>query len=144
MGRSVGFLRAVNVGKRRVPMASLKAAVEDLGFDDVWTYINSGNVVFSSPGVRAALEQRLEERFEAEYGFEVETFVRTEAELRVVGEAVPFPVSTGHTHMVTFFRDRATAAQVAALEALSNDVDTLVVATREVHWRPATPPRCAS
>lgn len=135
MGQHIAFLRAVNVGKRTAPMASLKAAVEDLGYEDVWTYINSGNVVFSATGPRADLEAELEARFEAELGFVVETFVRTAAELRAVGAATPFQVTDGHTHMVTFFRDRATSAQQAAMEGLSNDVDTLVVDGREVHWR---------
>lgn len=135
MGQHIAFLRAVNVGKRTTPMAVLKAAVEDLGFDDVWTYINSGNVVFSAGGSRADLEAQLEARFEAEFGFVVETFVRTAAELRAVGAAEPFPMPTGHTHMVTFFRDLATPAQGAALEGLSNGVDLLVVEGREVHWR---------
>ena len=40
----IGFLRAVNLGKRKVEMARLKAVAEGLGYDDVWTYINSGNV----------------------------------------------------------------------------------------------------
>ena len=51
----VGFLRAVNLGKRKVQMPRLKAAVEGLGYDDVWTYINSGNVVFDATGSRANL-----------------------------------------------------------------------------------------
>jgi uncharacterized protein (DUF1697 family) len=135
MGQHVAFLRAVNVGKRTTPMATLKAAVEDLGFEDVWTYINSGNVVFRGRGKRADLEAQLEERFEAEFGFVVETFVRTAAELRALGAATPFSVPEEHTHMVTFFRDPATPTQVTAMEGLSNDVDTLVVDGREVHWR---------
>ena len=44
----VGFLRAVNLGKRKVEMARLKAVAEGLGHGDVWTYINSGNVVFDA------------------------------------------------------------------------------------------------
>jgi uncharacterized protein (DUF1697 family) len=135
MGQHIAFLRAVNVGKRTTPMATLKAVTEDLGYTDVWTYINSGNVVFSASGKRADLEGRLEDRFEAEFGFVVETFVRTAAELRSVGAAKPFPMPDGHTHMVTFFRDVAPPTQVAALEGLSNGVDLLVVAGREVHWR---------
>ena len=70
----VGFLRAVNVGKRTVAMARLKAVVENVGYDDVWTYINSGNVVFTGSGRRTALEDRLEAAFEPAFGFAVETF----------------------------------------------------------------------
>ena len=135
MGQHIAFLRGVNVGKRTTPMARLKALAEDLGYSDVWTHINSGNVVFSASGKRADLEDQLETCFVAEFGFVVETFVRTAAELQAVGAARPFTVADGHTHMVTFFRHPATPAQVAALEGLSNGTDTLVVGGREVHWR---------
>ncbi len=130
----VGFLRAVNVGKRTVAMARLKAVVEELGYDDVWTYINSGNVVFSGSGRRPALEARLEATFELTFGFAVETFVRTAKELRSVVAAEPFTVTAGHTHIVTFCRE-VSAGQARHLEALSNDVDTVVVVGRDVHWR---------
>ena len=48
----VAFLRAVNLGRRRVAMARLAEVVRELGYDDVWTHINSGNVVFEGTGSR--------------------------------------------------------------------------------------------
>ena len=65
----VGFLRAVNLGKRKVEMPRLKKVVEDLGYANVWTYINSGNVVFDATGSRADLEKALEKALEDEFGF---------------------------------------------------------------------------
>ena len=50
MARYVALLRGINVGgKNLIPMPALKAAFEEHGFDDVRTYIQSGNVVFSTP-----------------------------------------------------------------------------------------------
>lgn len=46
----VAFLRAVNVGKRRVAMAQLRDEVTALDLDDVVTYVNSGNVAFTTSG----------------------------------------------------------------------------------------------
>ena len=88
----VGFLRAVNLGKRKVEMARLKAVAEGLGYDDVWTYINSGNVVFDAKGARATVEKSLEKALEDEFGFECTTFVRTAAELEKTLAATPFDV----------------------------------------------------
>src|ERR1700738_3101678 len=82
MTTRVGFLRAVNLGKRTVKMAHLVAIVEGLGHDSVWTHINSGNVVFDAIGSRVDLEHGLEAALEAGLGFEVTTFVRTPAELK--------------------------------------------------------------
>src|SRR3954468_6185361 len=94
----IGFLRAVNLGKRKVEMARLKAVTEGLGHGDVWTYINSGNVVFDASGSRANLERAMESALEAEFGFECTTFVRTAAELERTLAATPFEVVTGDTH----------------------------------------------
>jgi uncharacterized protein (DUF1697 family) len=131
----VGFLRAVNLGKRKVQMPRLKAAVEGLGYDDVWTYINSGNVVFETSGSRAAVEKALQEALEDEFGFECTTFVRTGAELEKTLAATPFQVAAGDTHFVTFLKKAPASSAAKALEALSNDYDTLVVQGADVHWR---------
>lgn len=131
----IGFLRAVNLGKRRVEMARLKKAVEDLGYDDVWTYINSGNVVFDAAGSRAAVEKALEQALEHEFGFECTTFVRTAGELERSLAATPFDVGQGDTHFITFLKKAPSAKVAKQLEALSSDYDTLVVQGADVHWR---------
>ena len=131
----VGFLRAVNLGKRKVQMPRLKAAVEGLGYEDVWTYINSGNVVFDASGSRATLEKALEKALENEFGFECTTFVRTGGELEKTLAATPFEVAAGDIHFVTFLKKAPAASAAKALEALSNDYDTLVVQGADVHWR---------
>jgi len=131
----IGFLRAVNVGKRRVAMARLVEVVEGLGYSAVWTYINSGNVVFEASGSRAGLEQAMGEAFESAFGFEVTTFVRTQAELRHAIAAEPFQVGPGDTHFVTLLKSRVLPAQRKSLEALTNHFDTIVVDGRDVHWR---------
>jgi uncharacterized protein (DUF1697 family) len=130
----VAFLRAVNVGKRKAPSAQLVRAVQSLGYEDVWTYINSGNVVFEASGRPSALEPELEAAFEAELGFEATTFVRTAVKLRLTVAAEPFTVADNHTHFITFLKKKPTAEQRDALEGLSNDFDTLVVVDSEVHW----------
>ena len=56
MGRRVALLRAVNVGGRKLPMAELRALCAELGWTDVATYIQSGNVVFTADGADAAVE----------------------------------------------------------------------------------------
>jgi uncharacterized protein (DUF1697 family) len=132
--RHVAFLRAVNLGKRRVVNTRLVELFEQLGYADVWTYINSGNVVFDATGRRADLERTIGQAIEADVGFEVTTFVRTAAELRQVLSVQPFEVADGDTYFVTFLLQPPTAAQARQLEALSNDFDTLQVHGREVHW----------
>lgn len=49
MKRYVAFLRGINVGGVKVKMAGLKACFEDMGFQDVSTVLQTGNVLFSAP-----------------------------------------------------------------------------------------------
>jgi uncharacterized protein (DUF1697 family) len=135
MTTRIAFLRAVNLGKRTVKMATLVEVVEGLGYDRVWTHINSGNVVFDATGTRDKIERKLENSFERVFGFEVTTFVRTAAEMRRAVVVEPFPVAASDTYFLTFLKSAPTAAQRRALEALTNDFDTLVVTGRDVHWR---------
>lgn len=132
--RRVGFLRAVNLGSRRVRMARVVELAAGLGYADPWTYVNSGNVVFDASGTRAELEQALAAAIEDDVGFEVTTFVRTAAELRRALALDPFAVGPADTYFITFLKDRPSPAQARSLEALGNEFDTLVVAGRDVHW----------
>lgn len=116
-------------------MSRVVERVGDLGYRDAWTFVNSGNVVFEAIPSAAALERTLEGAFEDDFGFEVTTFVRTVAELRRTVALQPFEVAPGDTYFITFLRDRPSEAEATALEALSNDFDTLVVGGRDVHWR---------
>ena len=132
----IAFLRAVNLGRRKVPMARLRAVVGDtFGTDGVRTYVNSGNVVFDASGARGDIEHRIERELEREFGFEVTTFVRSEAQLRRIVDEKPFRLAAGDTYFVTFMKSSATGTRRRALEELSNDFDTLVVHGSEVHWR---------
>jgi uncharacterized protein (DUF1697 family) len=80
MGRMVALLRAVNVGGRKLPMAELRALCAGLGWEDVATYIQSGNVVFTAAGSPGAFEKRLEEAIAKQFGFDVPVIVRSAAQ----------------------------------------------------------------
>lgn len=135
MTTRIAFLRAVNLGKRRVPMARLVEVCEGLGYDNVWTHANSGNAVFDAAGSRSAIERAMETALESAMGFEVTTFVRTAAELKKAVSRDPFKLTAGDTYFITFLKKPPSAATKKALEAASNDFDTLVVDGRDVHWR---------
>src|SRR5687768_17740812 len=79
MTRAVALLRAVNVGGRKLAMAALREACADLGWEDVATYIQSGNLVFLAKGRPAALETALEQSIGENFGLEVPVIVRTAA-----------------------------------------------------------------
>jgi uncharacterized protein (DUF1697 family) len=90
MGRMVALLRAVNVGGRKLPMAELRALCAELCWDDVATYIQSGNVVFTAPGKAEAIAARLEEAIEKRFGLDVPVIVRTAGEWAKLAASNPF------------------------------------------------------
>jgi uncharacterized protein (DUF1697 family) len=82
----VALLRGINVGGRnKVDMKQLKAVFEEAGATEVRTYINSGNVVFSSPvRSRARLARLLEDAIRRRFGFEVDLLVRDVKSMRAI------------------------------------------------------------
>lgn len=77
MKRYIVFLRGVNIsGKSKVPMAELKKCFETSGFTEVKTYLNSGNVIFSSDKDNIEiLTNQIEEMIKMQFGFEIPVFV---------------------------------------------------------------------
>ena len=137
MPTHIGFLRAVNIGKRQFRTADLRAALTAAGYDDVDTYIQTGNVRISSPlRSRAKVEAELEKVFLADRGFEVITVVLSPAELtRVATEAekIGTPQHPRHGQYVTFLKSAPGASTAAEVEALAADGETFVVRGRVVH-----------
>ena len=83
MKRYIVFLRGINIsGKNNIPMAELKNGFEDLGFREVKTYLNSGNVAFSNAGddIRFFTNQ-IETMLKMRFGLDIPVFVISKEEL---------------------------------------------------------------
>lgn len=88
----VALLRAVNVGGTGVlPMKELAALCSGLGFGQVRTYIQSGNMIFHSALGKDAVDQELAQALGSKMGKPVDVLLRTAAELRAILKANPFP-----------------------------------------------------
>jgi uncharacterized protein (DUF1697 family) len=91
MPRQIAFLRGINIGpNKRVPMPRLRELLTEHGYEDVKTYVASGNVVLTSKASPRKLEKELEKLIEDEWGFDVAVIVRTRDELAEVIERMPF------------------------------------------------------
>jgi uncharacterized protein (DUF1697 family) len=133
--RFVAFLRAVNIEPRRVAMATAREIVTDLGLNEVSSYANSGNLMFSAPGKGADHQAAIRSALEEEFGFELTTFVRTAAQVQALVDARPFgELASGHTHFALLPFTKLTARERKAVEAMSNDRDEVRVRGRDVHW----------
>ncbi|MFE1753657.1 DUF1697 domain-containing protein [Streptomyces anandii] len=89
------LLRGINVGGgRKVPMAELRALIEELGHTGVRTHLQSGQAVFTAgQGDEDSLAAELAAAIEKRFGFPVDVIVRDHAYLRAVAEACPFPAA---------------------------------------------------
>ena len=136
MAAYVALLRSVNVGGRKVNMKALAALFTDLGYADVVTYIQSGNVAFTSPSRSAAgLEQAIEKGIERELGLDVRTLVRAKADLDRILRANPFlraKADPSKLH-VTFLAAKPGAAAVRSLTDFDAGSDEFRVVGREVY-----------
>ena len=97
MTACMSLFRGINVGgHHKIRMDELKGVHEALGFKDVISYIQSGNVVFTSDDADVArLRRQIEDGFEKTFGFHVEVIVRTSAELQEIIDQNPFQSQPG-------------------------------------------------
>jgi uncharacterized protein (DUF1697 family) len=143
MARYVAFLRAINIGGRRVTNDDLRACFETVGLDEVSTFRASGNVIFDAPGGEsvAKVTRRAEEGLERSLGYEVVVFLRTAKEVITLADHDPFPVreveaSKGKLQ-VDFLLRKPTAAARKKVLALATDEDRLALRGRELWWLPS-------
>lgn len=104
--RFVAFLRGVNVGgNKKVPMGELKAAMEQMGYTNVQTLLNSGNVAFDGGAVD---EKTVEAGLEKAFGFSIGVLVRSQVALKKLILSNPFDaidVTKDTKLYVTFLKD---------------------------------------
>ena len=91
MKRYIAFLRAINIsGKNKIPMVELKKCFETLGFTEVKTYLNSGNVIFSSDeDSPVGLTNRIEAMIKEQFGLDVPVYVISKEGLEDILQNAP-------------------------------------------------------
>jgi len=134
MSLHVAFLRGINLGKRQMKMAELKACLEDLGFDEVKTILASGNVRFradESAGLKERLEQALEQRF----GYRIGVVLRSEAEIGQMLASNPFgaldPQADVKRYVLMFDAD---LPETLTLEGMPGDFDVVRIDRRDIYF----------
>jgi uncharacterized protein (DUF1697 family) len=138
MPRFIAFLRAINVGGHTVKMDALRQHFESLGFSDVETFIASGNVIFETPSKNAQiLETNIEKKLRDALGYEVATFLRTDAELAEIADYQPFrkpDLEAAAAFTVAFLKAPPDKSAGRKLLSLKTDIDDFRVHGREVYW----------
>jgi uncharacterized protein (DUF1697 family) len=138
----IGLLRGINVGKaKRVAMADLRALLEALGFENVRTLLNSGNVVFSSAKAVPVTElaTHIETAFEKEFGFRSRLTILSAEELAQVVEENPLGeiAKEPSRYMIAFMTDASDVKKLGPLSEKDWKPEALAVGKRVAYvWCP--------
>ncbi|MEH6579797.1 MAG: DUF1697 domain-containing protein [Amphritea sp.] len=143
MNKYISILRGINVGgQKKIRMQDLQLLYEELGLQDVMTYIQSGNVVFCSAmsdksEIKAKLEAAIETAIEAKYGFQVPVMIRTAEEFSRALNSMPFEgidLNTDGTKvLLTFLSDEPSEESIAALQSFVKVPEQLQIDGKTVY-----------
>jgi uncharacterized protein (DUF1697 family) len=130
----VALLRGVNVGgNRKLPMAELRALCESLGFSDVATYIQSGNVILGSPRSEDEVVGTLERAIAERFGMASSVMVRTHDELAQILADNPFPEADTGTLHVAFLPKPVGGDVRGRLEEMAAPPEEFALNNREIY-----------
>jgi uncharacterized protein (DUF1697 family) len=140
VARQIVLLRGINLGARnRIAMPELREALAEAGFDDVRTYLQSGNVVLSSTARPEQVARKCERLIADRFGLEIDVVVRTRAELARVVKRDPLGkvADNPKRYQVTFLAGKPDREAVRKLEAAAVAPEQVVVSGREIYaWHP--------
>ncbi len=117
----IALLRGINVsGQKKIKMADLRTLLGKLPFEEVQTYVQSGNIVFKAPEKNVSkVEKMIEKAIQDAYDFEVPILVKTPVELKHVLENNPFlnnPETATERLYMTFLKEEPVAERIEKLQ----------------------------
>jgi uncharacterized protein (DUF1697 family) len=135
MPKCIALLRGINVGgNNKVEMKSLQKTFENLGFDSVVTYINSGNIIFGSSEFPKV--EKIEKAIEQDFGFYVKVLVISSENLIQVCDSIP-EYWLNNSEMKTdvlFLWEEFARAETLELIKTNPEVDNLIYSSGAIIW----------
>jgi uncharacterized protein (DUF1697 family) len=141
MARHVVLLRGINIGPRnRVAMPRLRELLGELGYGDVRTYVQSGNIVLESRKSPRTLERELQQHIAEEFDVDTPVIVRTRDELAEVVDRNPLGdvADEPKRYQVSFMSGELDDGVLGSLESVRVEPERFVAIGRELYaWHPA-------
>ena len=139
MALYVALLRGINVGgKNLIKMPALKECFESAGFEDVTTYIQSGNVLFRASGSAADLTERIEKMLSKAFDYQATVVVRSRTQMRATIDKAPRGFGTEPKRYlcdVAFLKEPLTANAALRQVPLREGVDEAWAGPKAVYLR---------
>ena len=127
MGRQIAFLRAINVGGRRIKMDELVSLFTDAGLNDVQSFLASGNVIFTGEDDKATVfEKELEDRILEHFGFQSQVMIRSMDAIQAIQKYQAFPaneIEQAGAYNVALLKHGLSDDAEKKLMALENELD---------------------
>lgn len=137
MGKFIALLRGINVsGQKKIKMPELKSLFESYGFQDVETYIQSGNVIFSSKEKsKSKLEDKISSAIKSKFGFEVHVFVINPEEIEHVIQSNPFIKKKKDREKlyVTLLSENPLAENIKKLHVIDHSPEEYIIDGRYIY-----------
>ncbi len=139
MNTYIAFLRGINVsGQKKIKMADLRLQIEELGFAQVQTYIQSGNLLFQSDlKDTTALAEKIQAKILADYDFEVPVLVLPAAAIKNILDRNPFasdPEKDPKYWYVSLLYRVPTAADIAHLGEVDYSPEIYVIEGQTLYF----------
>lgn len=137
MGKFVAILRGINVGgRRKLPMKELKQLFQDLGYSEVKTYIQSGNVIFNAETAEEEISKAVENAIFEQFGYEVPVICRSAEDFEKSIDENPFFEDTvgeiERLHL-TFLKELPGKKQLEKLKEYDFSPDEFLVKDKNVY-----------
>lgn len=131
----IALLRGINVGgHRKMKMEDLRTMFSSMEFENVSTYIQSGNIVFETATTDIdSLETSIQKQIEAQFGYEVPVIIRTHTALKKMLHNMPFEKKEGWKRYITFLSHLPDAQQKKLLETLSSTIEKFSIGHKEIY-----------
>jgi len=137
MNRYIAILRGINVsGAKTIKMEDLRKNFQKQGFENITTYIQSGNVIFTSgETVPSKLASKIAEAIKTDFGFDVPVIVLSADELKTIISNNPLNNGTNDTAFlhVTFLTEKPAAFKFSDIEAKKQGDEEIIISGKVVY-----------
>ncbi|WP_397363725.1 DUF1697 domain-containing protein [Olleya sp. R77988] len=121
MNTYLAFLRGINVGgHNKIPMQELRDLLNQIGFKDVKTYIQTGNIIFKTSSTdRNLLASKIKNGIYNQFGFDIPVLIKTPTQIISILEKCPFTEEEKLKSYFALLYDKATIQQIQSLKSYS-------------------------
>lgn len=135
MNQHIALLRGINVGGRNLKMAELKACLEQNGYQNVITVLQTGNVILDSPLKAPTLKAAMESLLQKQFNYPAQLLICKPEQLSAIISHFPFETGDNEHRYIIFMEPGKPAQMIADAPALDQHIEAIQATENVVYWR---------